>query len=213
MNTLQILERVYRLPARKLRPRPLRWAWRRLTHAVQRNVTGLTVGSLGVSLWVVSHIYYYNLLLDLESKVETARAQINVAEQRRNHIQRNLTQLLRYHARYERDVLKEVTNLRNTEKPAPGASPVEALARLNAVGEQYPSLQLNNTVQHFSESTVSSETLVATRIADYNDAVNVYTNALGQFPGNIFGPLMGFHAAYYYTPDDPTVLPYHEVKP
>jgi LemA protein len=171
------------------------------------------MGSLGATLWVISHIYYYNLLLDEQSNVQTARAQIEVAEQRRNHVQRNLLQLLRYHATYEHQVLKEVTAMRKPEKSDAPASPMEALARLNAVAEQYPNLGLNQTVQQFSQSTIESETLVATRIAQYNDAVNIYSNTLTQFPGNIFGHLMGFQNESYFTPSDQSVLEYRELQP
>ncbi len=212
MNSRLILERVYRLPAGKLSlTGRVRSLWRKASRKVQRYTTAILFSSVGVSLWVVSHVYYYNLLLDLEMNVRTARAQIEVAEQRRNHIQRNLTQLTRYYARYEHKVLKDVTGLRTAKKPEKVA-PTEALARLDAVAEQYPSLQLNGTVRQFSDSIVDSETLIATRAAEYNEAVNVYTTALGEFPGNIFGRVMGFEPVEYYSPDK-SVLGYHEVKP
>lgn len=214
METLPILERLYRLPARKLkRPRPLRWFVRRALAKIQRYTTGLAIASVGLAVWIASHIYYYNMLIDLESNVTTARAQVEVAQQRRNHIQRNLTQLLRYYARYERDVLKDVTGMRTEKKPEPKTAGADALARLDAVAEQYPNLQLNNTVQQMSESIVNSETNVAARTAEYNDAVNIYTNVLHQFPGNIFGKILGFQSYDYFETDDRSVLEYREVQP
>ena len=213
MHTHLILERLYRLPPWRPRRRLLKRLLNSVVAFVQRYTTWLTVGSVVFSVLIGSHIYYYNELLDLQSNVETSRAQIEVAQQRRNHIQRNMMQLLRFYARYERDVLKDVTTLRTDEKAEKAATPLQALARLDAVAEQYPNLQLNHTVQQFSDSIVASETMIATRAAEYNEAVNIYTNVLNQFPGNVFGPLLGFRNEGYYTPEDPSVLEYHELTP
>lgn len=215
MNTLPILERLYRLPARKLRrPRPFRWMLRRALDRLQTNAGGLTIAALGFALWIFSHVYYYNLLLDLESNVTTARAQIEVAQERRNHVQRNLMQLLRFYARYERDVLKDLTVVRKGEKaPEQQVDPATALARLDAVAEAYPSLQLTKTVQQFSEAIVASESNIEARASEYNQAVNVYINALHQFPGNLFGPIMGFEDHDYYAPADRAALEYREIAP
>lgn len=215
MQTHLILQRLYRLPARKLRQGGfLRWAWKRLLDRAQRHANTLTIGSLIFGLLIYSHVYYFNVLLQLESNVDTARAQIDVAKEKRNHVQRNLAQLLRYHATYEKEVIEDVTTLRTNERPEKKvpAQTADGL-HIDAVGEQYPQLLLNTTVHEFMDSVRVSEADVAKRIADYNDAVNVYTNVLHQFPGNVFGHLLGYRDRSYFTPEDPTVLPYHEVKP
>lgn len=214
MNTLPILERFYRLPPRKLRKTR---SWRRLVRRalgrIQRHTLGLSLLSLGVALWILSHVYYYNVLVSLESNVNTARAQIEVAQQRRAHVQLSLTHLLRYYAKYERDVLKEITVVRKGEKAEQKIPIQDALARLDAVAEQYPNLQLSNTVRELSDATVASEASIAERASDYNDAVNAYASVLHQFPGNIFGPVMGFQDKDYFVPEDPSVLLYREVRP
>lgn len=214
MNTLPILERLYRLPARRLvRPRPLRRLLRSALARLQTHTAGLTITGCGVALWVLSHIYYFNMLAVLESNVITARAQIEVAQERRNHVQRDLTQLLRFYARYEKELLKEVTVIRKRDVPVEKLEPVEALARLDAVAEQYPNLQLTHTVQQLSEAIVTSETNVALRASEYNQAVNLYTNELRQFPGNVFGPVMGFREKPFYSPQEPSALEYRELAP
>jgi hypothetical protein len=190
--------------------------WQRLStkllDTAQRYATRLVIGTLIFGAWVASHIYYYNILLDLEANTDTAMAQIEVAEQKRDHLRRSMTQLLRFHAGYERDVLKELTKLRGPSRAEKDAAP-EALARLDAVGEQYPSLQLNTTIKQISDSLVAAEMDVAKRIYDYNDAVNMYTARLHQFPGNMFGRPLGFRDREHYKPKDEAALDFQEVTP
>lgn len=216
MQTHLILQRLYRFPSRKLRQGNfVRWAWKRLLDRAQRHANTLTIGSLIFGLLVYSHVYYFNVLFQLESNVDTARAQVDVAKEKRNHVQRNLAQLLRYHATYEKEIMEDVTTLRTTNGRADKHLAPEAAEGLHidAVGEQYPQLLINTTVHEFMDSVRVSEADVAKRTADYNDAVNLYTTVLHQFPGNVFGHLLGYRDRSYFTPEDPAVLPYHEVKP
>jgi LemA protein len=218
MDTRLILSRLYGLPPRKLQKSWTKTWWRRLKLRIldraQRHASGLVIGSLILALWIASHIYYYNVLHDFEARTDTAMAQIIVAEQKRDHIQRSLTALLRFHADHERDTLKELTTLRGSSvRPEkPGAS-TESLARFDAVGEQYPNLQVAATVKEFSVALVAAEQDVAKRIYDYNDAVNMYTAQLQQFPGNLFHKQLGFREREHYKPADPSVTKFREVAP
>jgi hypothetical protein len=213
----------------------------------------LVIGTLFFGLWIFSHIYYYNVLLGLRSNCDTAEAQIEAAEEKRDHVRRSLTTLLRFHANYERNVLTEVTTLRGpgprpdgipaprapgpgpqapategqgpqspgTQTPGPQAPGTLAqgplgsapLARIDAVGEQYPSLVVNTTVNHASQALVDAEIDVHNRIIQYNTAVNMYTSYLRQFPGNMFGRLMGFRDRGFYKPREASALNFEEIAP
>jgi LemA protein len=215
MHSRLILERIYRLPE----PRPgfIRRIFRRTSRkfwtSVREHTTRLSVGATVVSVWILGHIYYYNRLYDLEANVLTARAQIRAAEQRRGHVGKNLTQLVRFYAKYESNLMKELTD-RRANKPATDATTMQSmLASLNAVAEQYPNLNLTKTVEQFSQSVIATETEIAQRIMAYNDAVNIYTTMLGQFPANIFGRPLGFRSYNFYQPPDPTELDFREVQP
>lgn len=218
METPLILERLYRLPPRKKRGRKLGRALRFVRRAalgwVIRRTNWLTCGAVVVSVWLGSHIYYYNELISLEYDVKAAWAQVEVTQQKRNHVQRNLTQLLRYYARYERAVLQEMTAMRTKKSSEPAPETTEQLlARLDAVAEQYPSLNLENTVRQFSETSTQTESEITERIVLYNTAVNTYTTALNRFPANLFGKPMGFEEYDFYAPEDRSKLPYREVSP
>jgi hypothetical protein len=214
LDTREILTRLYQLPPRQPRRRLLRRLWIAFLDRAQRHANKLVIGTLIGGMWISSHIYYYNILLDLEANTDTAMAQIAVAEQKRDHVRRSLTQLLRFHAGYERDVLKELTTLRGpSQRPEKAAPSDGALARLDAVGEQYPSLQLTMTVKQISDSLVVAEMDVAKRIYDYNDAVNMYTARLHQFPGNLMGRALGFKDREHYQPKEEASLDFKEVTP
>jgi hypothetical protein len=253
VNSRLILERFYRVPPRKLRKTKLLQRLRmKLASFVDRYTVWLVLGTLFLGLWVFSHIYYYNILLGLRSNCDTAEAQIHAAEEKRDHIRRSLTMLLRFHANYERGVLEEVTTLRGPSlrpdatrspatqtpptpadlphagsqtpgTPAPAAPSPTALAqgplgpgplsRIDAVGEQYPNLAVNTTVNHASQALVEAEIDVHNRVIAYNTSVNMYTSYLKQFPGNMFGGLMGFHEREYYKPREQSGLEFEEISP
>jgi LemA protein len=217
LNTHLILEKLYRLPPHRTRRAIISRVFgalrKRFFGWVQRHSSRIGIGSLAVGIWLAAHIYYYNKLIDLEYNVQEAWAQVEAVQQKRNHVQRSLTQLVRYYASYERNVMKEVTTLRTNAKPVEDVSITQLLARLDAVAEQYPNLNLASGVQQFSQSVVAYEADIAERTMQYNTAVNVYTTLLGQFPGNVFGPVLGFHSYPFYKPKDPSILDYGEVQP
>jgi len=222
MHTGLILERLYRvrqdrvsLRARVVRARRALFGW------IGERSWGFSIGSLVFAGWVLSHVYFYNRLVLLESNVECTKAQIDAVELKRHHIQSNLIRLLRYYAKYERTVISEATTMRTKHGPKPLAalepgdseSLSDLLARLNAVAEQYPTLDLGKNVQQMSESIMNTEDEIAKRIMAYDEAVNAYRNMLSTFPGNIFGRVMGFDDHSFYEPDDRSVLKYREVQP
>lgn len=215
METPLILERLYRLSPRRPRRRFLLRLRSQLIEWVKRHTSRLAIGSLAAGAWIVSHVYYYNLLVTQECDVLAARAQIEATKRKRDHVQRDLTQLVRYYAQYERGVLQQMTALRTKgSAPAPApASPEQLLAKLDAVGEQYPELNLDASVQQFSELITATESEITDRIIAYNTSVNVYTTTLNSFPGVVFGRLLGFDDWEFYKPEDPSALDYKEVKP
>lgn len=215
METPLILERLYRLsPPKRARRRWLQRLRTRFVEWVRRHTSRLAIGSLVAAVWIVYHLHYYNVFVAEESNLQEAWAQVQATRQKRDHIQRDLTQLVRYYESYERDVLKQVTTLRTKPNAATvPETPQSLLARLDAVGEQYPNLGLDRRVQQFSELITDAEAEITDRIIAYNTAVNIYTTTYDSFPGVIFGRVLGFPTYDFYHPDDRSVLEYKEVKP
>lgn len=190
----------------------------------------LVIGSLVVMVWVFAHLYYYNLLVDLEFNTKASWAQVEAQLQRRFHIQQNLTRIVMNYSKYENDLLTRLTEMRTSargsdpegnavdanQQPSEqfsSASPPAQLKQLTPlqldklfsqirfVAEQYPQLKATENFQQFSAAIVDTENQIAERIMNYNDAVNIYTTTLTQFPGNIFGLLCGFQRYEFYAPD------------
>jgi len=190
----------------------------------------LVIGSLAVAVWIIVHLYYYNMLVDLEFNVKGSWAQVEVQLQRRHHIQQNLTQIVVDYSKYEKDTLTKLIELRTAAiadgripKPTDGTGEVTSepdkkaftallktltkpeLAKLFPdvllTAEQYPELKLSENFQQFSTAIVDTEGKIADQIMAYNEAVNTYTTIRTQFPGNIFGATFGFSMYDFYEPD------------
>jgi len=216
VNTLEILERLYRVePLKRHRFRRVRRLYSRALDWVQEHSGRLSLITLAFGLWLVTHVYYYNELTRLEYDVKAAWAQVESVQQKRSHIQRNLVRLVTYYSSHERKLMTDVTRLRgeSMERSAGKSSPQELLARLNAVAEQYPALKLGESVRQLSNAIMTTESEIAANIQVYNQAVNIYTTVLNQFPGMIFGPTLGFEDMDFYTPQDKSKLEFREVEP
>jgi LemA protein len=199
-------------------PKPKRKKW----------ISFLVVGSLIIAVWILVHLYYYNVLVDLESTVRANWAHVEAQLQRRNHIQQNLTQIILTYSKYERDTLTALVEMRTAanggraskaadagQKSASARGAESGVAKLfpdvRLVAEQYPELKLNQNLQQVSASIIDTEKQIAEQTIAYNQAVNAYTTVLEQFPGNIVGVSFGFKMYEYYHPDN-EILKFTPVK-
>jgi LemA protein len=217
LPTTLILERLYGVPRHSRSER-----FRRRVLAIQKNLARWLEHqrwgvALAASIFIIlglAHGYYYNMLFVLQSNVHAAQAKIEAGQQRRNHIKRNLVQLMRFYADYERQLMKDVTKMRgDAQKSAePNGDAMGLLGRLNAVAEQYPSLHLTNTAEQFMTGVVNTESEIAGYIIDYNRTVNMYRTAKTTFPAKIFSAVLGFPDYSFYQPEDRSVLEFKELK-
>jgi LemA protein len=220
MRESLILERLYGAPRRSRRERleqRLRALQREVGRWLEHQSWTLALAAASLAMLIVATGFYYNRLLILEYDVELARVQIEAGEQRRSHVTRNLTQLVRYYARHEKELMTDVTKLRNAQRGKAGAlesadGTAQLLGRLNLVAEQYPSLHLTNTVQQFTTTIVNTESEIAAYIISYNAAVNIYSITLNTFPARVFGVLLRFHAHPFYKPRNSAALVFQELK-
>jgi len=66
-----------------------------------RDAPGRVAGIVLVVGWAAAHLYYYNMLVDMEFNAQEAWAQVETQWQRRYNIQHNVTQLVLEYARLE----------------------------------------------------------------------------------------------------------------
>jgi hypothetical protein len=64
-----------------------------LMDTLKEQAVFVVVGSIAVTAWLAFYVYYYNRLVDLESSVQTAKAQILAKIEQRHYVQKNLLSL------------------------------------------------------------------------------------------------------------------------
>jgi LemA protein len=220
LRTQFILERFYKIPRKSRRVR-FREFQRKLGRWIAQESWGLALGAVTLVLLMLAHGYYYNVLMPLEQNVHFSWSKVEAGQQKRNHVGRNLTGLLRYYTHYEAEIMKDVTKLRTQEHSEPGtqlAGPdgndlTHMLGQLHVVAEQYPLLHLQDTVQEVMRAVVSSESEISGYIIGYNEAVTVYATTLHRFPASVFGRILGFKDYQFYNPEQPAILDFAELKP
>ena len=173
-------------------------------------------------------IFFYNLLVTTEQDVLSAKGKVNALLQRRNDISINLSKAVLDYAQHERGVFTGVVALRSvlskdagkdpkleelfnrlkqqeaqagvakTAKTPPASGVVSPLARLLAVAEQYPDLNLSDTFINFMTAIIEIEKDLAQERIKYNDNVNIYTTTMAKFPINIYATLFGFKDKPYF---------------
>ena len=218
MNTLGILRRLYPEDA-SVKAASF---WTRSGGWIADHPAHIGACAVVFLVWVGAHVYYYNEFVIREFRVKETWAQVEAQRQRRFHVQANIANVVIRYARYEKDLMSQLTKLRaGTSKSGTdlvaslfeGAQTLEAtpsgmtmdkldglFSRIMVVAEQYPDLKLTANFQQLSHAIIDTETEIANRIMAHNQAVNAYTTVLHQVPGNIFGWITGFSDISFYNP-------------
>ena len=164
-----------------------------------------------VLLWAVSQ---YNGLVRLRNLVQEAWRQIDTELQRRHDLIPNLVETVKGYAAHERGVFDEVTAAR-AAAAQPGAGPAQqaqqenvltqALGRLFAVAENYPTLRASENFQQLQSELSNTEDRVAAGRRFYNANVRELNTKIESFPSNVIAGMFGFVRAEYFEVDDPQV--------
>jgi len=159
-------------------------------------------------LKIVGMVYYYNLFLARQYDCDESHAQIETILQRRRNVQQMLTTMVEDYAKHEKTVFKDIADTRAatvSRKPggaAAAAGMLEAeLSKIIAFAEQYPMLKLNESYLRFMDAVVDTENKLVEQRLLYNKRVNVFSTAVGLFPGNIFQWYFRFRVPPYFEPE------------
>jgi LemA protein len=156
-----------------------------------------------VALLVVWAIGSYNRLVGLRNQVLNGWRQIDVQLKRRHDLIPNLVNAVRGAMDFERDTLTAVMEARARALTATGPADAaqkegqltQALGRLIAVAENYPTLKSNENVRALMEELTGTENKVGFARQFYNDIATKYNTAQQVFPTNLFAAMFGFKAA------------------
>ena len=160
----------------------------------------LFVVFIALALWIVGS---YNRLVGMRNQVLNGWRQIDVQLKRRHDLIPNLVNSVRGSMDFERDTLTAVMEARAKALTATGPADAaqkegqltQALGRLIAVAENYPTLKSNENVRSLMEELTGTENKVGFARQFYNDIATKYNTAQQVFPTNIFAASFGFKTA------------------
>ena len=161
-----------------------------------------------VVLWA---IIMYNRLIGLRNQVLNGWRQIDVQLKRRHDLIPNLVNTVRGAMEFERDTLTQVMEARARAVSASGPADAakkegelsQALGRLFAVAENYPTLKANENVKMLQEELTSTENKVGFARQFYNDISTSFNTAQQTFPSNMVASMLGFKPAELFELADP----------
>jgi LemA protein len=156
-----------------------------------------------VALLVFWAIGSYNRLVGMRNQVLNGWRQIDVQLKRRHDLIPNLVNAVRGSMDFERDTLTAVMEARAKAITATGPADAaqkegqltQALGRLIAVAENYPTLKSNDSVRTLMEELTGTENKVGFARQFYNDIATKYNTAQQVFPTNLFAAAFGFKPA------------------
>lgn len=150
-----------------------------------------------------------NRAISLEEQINSANAQISVAEKRRVDLVYNLVDTVTAYQEYEGETMLAITEARASAQAGDADG---AMTVLNAVSEQYPELKANENYQQLMTELAMTENSIAQYRNNYNEQVKAYNKFIRQFPSSIILGIMGYapieiqYAEYEAPEDAPTDL-------
>ena len=161
----------------------------------------IVIGIVGVL--VVWMIATYNRLIGLRNQTANGWRQIDVQLKRRHDLIPNLVGTVRGAMEFERDTLTRVVDARARAVAATGPAEAarregeltQALGRLFAVAENYPTLRANENVKMLQEELTSTENKIGFARQFYNDIATKYNISQQTFPANMMATSFGFTPA------------------
>ena len=156
-----------------------------------------------IALVVFWAIASYNRLVGMRNQVLNGWRQIDVQLKRRHDLIPNLVNAVRGAMDFERDTLTAVMDARAKALTATGPADAaqkegllsQALGRLLAVAENYPTLKSNDNVRMLQEELSATENKVGFARQFYNDIATKFNTAQQVFPTNLFAGTLGFKPA------------------
>ncbi len=174
-------------------------------------MTWIVLAAIAAALaaWGVS---IYNGLVKRRNLAEEGWSGIDVQLKRRADLVPNLVETVKGYATHERELLENVTELRNQARAAPAGdvaarSQIEgmlsgALGRLLAIVENYPDLKANQNFLALQESLQGVEHDIQMARRYYNGATRDLNVMVESFPSNLVAGWFGFGKKPFFEIED-----------
>lgn len=156
-----------------------------------------------IAIVIITLIYSfatYNNFVKLSNQVKEAFSTMDVYLKKRWDLIPNIVEVVKGYAKYEKETLKEIVELRNSaynkmsnsEKVETNTKLSNELSKLMAVVENYPELKANENFRDLSNQLSKVEEDIANSRKYYNGAVRIYNNKVQMFPSNIIASMFGY---------------------
>ncbi len=160
----------------------------------------------------------YNGLVQQDESVKKAWNNVQSDYQRRADLIPNLVNTVKGEANFEQTTLQNVIQARASatqikvdasdltpeklqQYQAAQGQLSQALGRLLAVSENYPTLRANDAFRGLQAQLEGTENRIKVSRNDFNSAVQEYNVKVRTFPMNIFAGMFGFHVKQGFTAD------------
>jgi LemA protein len=171
---------------------------------------------LGLLLILVFHgCSTYNSFVKKEEGVTAQWQQVEVAYQARMDKSKNLLEIVKGAADFEKKTLMEVIEARSkatsiqlsvddlTEENIAKFQKAQdalgsSLGRLMAIAESYPQLQAVGAFRDFQAQYEGMENRIATERRRFNETAQDFNTNIRRFPGNIYAGIFGFEKKAYF---------------
>lgn len=164
----------------------------------------LTIPTLALG---IAFIVLYNRLVHDRERVKQAWSDILVQLKRRHDLIPKLVDAVKAYARFEEEILSEVTSLRArhddyaqvTQRGALESRLAGSLGRLIAIAEDYTELKDSDQWLHLQQNISEVEQDIQSARRYYNGAVKALNVRVDSFPSNLVAGLFGFARADFFT--------------
>ncbi|MGH9868467.1 MAG: LemA family protein [Candidatus Polarisedimenticolia bacterium] len=172
-------------------------------------------------VWVIG---IYNGLVRRRIECDNGWSQIDVQLKRRYDLIPNLVETVKGYAAHEKGTLEAVISARARavavtsdaahagEKAAAENILTQALGRLIAIAEAYPTLKADANFARLQEELTSTENKVGFARQHFNDVVARYEEARQTFPSSIIAGMFAFGSRDYFKVDEAAVREAPKVK-
>jgi len=159
----------------------------------------------------------YNALVRRRIDCDNGWSQIDVQLKRRYDLIPNLVETVKGYAAHEKGTLESVVSARARavavtsdaahagEKAAAENMLTQALGRLIAIAEAYPTLKADANFARLQEELASTENRIGFARQHYNDVVARYETSRQTFPANIIAGAFRFEGRDYFKVDEAVV--------
>ena len=160
--------------------------------------------ALLVLVWIIVN---YNRFARLRQHVRESWSDIDVELKRRYELIPNLVETVKGYAAHEKEVLDEVTTLRNRAVASGGSAATQAvdetalmlgLKKLFAVVEAYPDLKADTSFLALQRELANTEDRIAASRRFYNANIREMNQLCETVPTNMLASIFGFTGGNYF---------------